>query len=191
MEIFKDEEHLVLEEEHDGIRELDNRLPPWWLWLFYITIIFSLIYIPGSILFSLIPSPEEEYQSEVRYIKSLAQKQGPSQVDDIEMGRRIFVQNCAVCHGNKGEGKIGPNLTDPYWIHGQGTLEDIEKVITKGVLPRMPTWEQSLGKTKIRQVAKYVLSLQGTNPPNAKKPEGKKVEPKASKKKSSPEKNGK
>ena len=175
MDIFKEEEHLVLEEEHDGIRELDNRLPPWWLWLFYITIIFSLIYIPGAVYFSWIPHPEEEYRREVAYIQSLAQKATPKEGDDLAAGKRIFLQNCAVCHGRQGEGKIGPNLTDEYWIKGNGTLEDIIRIVSKGVPPRMPAWEKVLGATKVKQVSQYVLSLQGTNPPNAKAPEGKKV----------------
>ena len=177
MDIFKEEEHLVLEEEQDGIRELDNRLPPWWLWLFYITIIFSVIYIPGALVFSWIPHPEEEYRQEVAYIHSLSMEQPAttSTENDLEVGKRIYIQNCASCHGKLGEGMIGPNLTDNYWIHGKGTLEDIEKVIAKGVPPQMPAWESVLGAKKVKQVAQYVLSLQGTNPPNAKAPEGKKV----------------
>ena len=90
----------------------------------------------------------------------------------LASGQAIFTQNCAACHGGSGEGGIGPNLTDEYWLHG-GDIKSIFKVVKYGVLDKgMVPWEQNLTPGQIAEVSNYILSLQGTNPPNAKAPQG-------------------
>ncbi|HLW50654.1 MAG TPA: cytochrome c, partial [Sphingobacteriaceae bacterium] len=94
----------------------------------------------------------------------------------IEAGFAIYTQNCAVCHGAVGEGGIGPNMADDYWIHG-GEIEDIFRIVKYGVIDKgMIPWEQSLTPMQIAEVSNYILTLRGTNPPDAKEPQGDKVE---------------
>lgn len=191
----------LLDHEYDGIREYDNPLPRWWLWLFYGTIIFSAVYIPYYLL-GFGPSTSEMYEQEVqaameRYPR-LAATQGstesatspgapgqepaaavsladPSVVGDaqaIAAGKEIYTANCLPCHGDKGQGLIGPNLTDNYWLHGN-EFADIVNVITNGVPDKgMIAWKSTLNPQKINQVAAFVTSLRGTNPPNPKPPQG-------------------
>jgi cytochrome c oxidase cbb3-type subunit 3 len=92
--------------------------------------------------------------------------------EKLKMGHETFMTRCAVCHGEKAEGKVGPNLTDKYWLHG-GNIQDLFKTIKYGVPSKgMVSWENSLNGTQIQEVASYVLSLQGTNPPGGKEPQG-------------------
>jgi cytochrome c oxidase cbb3-type subunit 3 len=171
---------------YDGIRELDNSLPPWWVYGFYVTIIFSVGYLwyfhtgtPGR-------GQADEYKSEMaeaQVAKEAFLKKAGNAIDEktvtlitdagrISAGKATFAANCAVCHGAAGEGKVGPNLTDVNWIHG-GTINDLFKTIKYGVPAKgMVPWEASLTPVQIQDVASFILSLQGTNPAGAKAPEG-------------------
>lgn len=179
-----EEEHeLMLDHNYDGIRELDNNLPPWWKYLFYVTIVFSVIYMGYYHILSG-PSSAKEYENEVREAQlALAATQGnqPVTADNIKLltdaaslakGKEIYTKNCASCHGNKGEGMVGPNLTDDYWIHG-GSVKDVYLVLINGVLAKgMPSWKAQFSPQDLEATASYVKSLHGTNPPNAKEAQG-------------------
>ncbi|MGK5091003.1 cbb3-type cytochrome c oxidase N-terminal domain-containing protein [Deltaproteobacteria bacterium TL4] len=172
----------LLDHDFDGIQEYNNPLPRWWLWLFYITILIAVVYFPYYHLFGG-PSSQEEYEAEVQVVKAVHQESSaviaetipevvPTTPEDIEAGKQIFATTCTPCHGQAGEGIIGPNLTDRYWLHGNKT-EDLIKVITEGVQEKgMIAWKSILGPQKIRQVEAFVETLQGTNPPNPKAPQG-------------------
>lgn len=182
-----DQEHeILMDHEYDGIRELDNNLPPWWLYMFYACILFAFIYIPYYHIGSG-ESQEEEYNAEMEvakvqkeaYLASVANKVNEKNVtaftdeSKLEAGKTIFKTFCSPCHGQKGEGGVGPNLTDEYWIHGGG-IKNLFSTIkygvpTKGMIP----WETQLTPPQIQEVASYILTLEGTNPENPKAPEGK------------------
>jgi cytochrome c oxidase cbb3-type subunit 3 len=172
---------LMPDHEYDQIRELDNPPPPLFNYVFYGTIAFSLIYL---VYFHILDGPlmKEEYENEVR-LAALQRKQMQNLVDEstvqrltesseLAAGRDIYLQNCASCHGQAGEGLVGPNLTDAYWLHG-GSIKDVFKTIKYGVPEKgMIPWQSQLSPSQMAQVASYILSLQGSNPPNAKQPEG-------------------
>jgi cytochrome c oxidase cbb3-type subunit 3 len=172
---------LMPDHEYDQIRELDNPPPPLFNYVFYGTIAFSLIYL---VYFHLLDGPlmKEEYENEVR-LAALQRKQMQNLVDEntvgqltesseLAAGKDIYLQNCTSCHGQVGEGLVGPNLTDAYWLHG-GSIKDVFKTIKYGVPEKgMIPWQSQLSPSQMAQVASYILSLQGSNPPNAKQPEG-------------------
>ncbi|HAQ18363.1 MAG TPA: hypothetical protein DCR40_03915 [Prolixibacteraceae bacterium] len=170
--------------EYDGIKELDNPLPPWLKYLFYVTIIISISYLILLFVFkdeSIIQV--KEYRKEVMAardktevaVKEEAVKMAAApmtQEQILAAGKIIYDKTCLVCHGKFGEGLVGPNFTDEYWIHG-GKPEDLLKVINEGVLEKgMISYKSQLNKTQINNVIEYILSLQGTNPPNQKAPQG-------------------
>ena len=180
----QDQDLLIKGHEYDGIKELDNPLPAWWLFTFLITIIFSFLYWIHYDLTATGPSTSAELEMELSQLQALhsaATSKEPS-VDlqslvknskALEVGQGVFAARCAVCHGAKAEGQIGPNLTDRFWIHGKGTPEDILQVVSKGVLEKgMPSWESMLSATEIQSVSVYVFTLKNSNPPNAKAPDG-------------------
>jgi cytochrome c oxidase cbb3-type subunit 3 len=185
------EESLLLEHDYDGIKELDNHLPPWWLGMFYGGIVFAVIYLLNYHVWEWSPLSAEEYEismSEAREMKAARQSTETNQIDensvellsdaaDIERGQTIYAGNCAVCHGQAGEGTVGPNLTDEYWLHG-GSISDVFKTIKHGVPDKgMIAWEGTLKPTDIQQVSSYILSLQGSNPANPKAAQGEKYTP--------------
>lgn len=181
-----EEADILMHHEYDGIRELDNVLPPWWLWLFYGTVAWGFVYLVNVHVVNLWPKQDQEYANEMAqaqadldaYLASQA-----SQVDErtvklatdagvLSQGSAIFKQNCATCHGQLGEGTAGPNLTDPYWLHGGG-IKDVFTTVKYGVSGKaMKAWKTDLKPLEIQAVSSYVLGLQGTHPPNAKAPEG-------------------
>jgi cytochrome c oxidase cbb3-type subunit III len=180
------EQDIDLGHEYDGIRELDNSLPPWWLWLFYGTIIWSAVYLWYYHVSDKGASQEQEYiaameMGEAEKAKYLATQ--ANSVDEktvtiltdaaaIAEGKEIYTANCLVCHGANGEGTVGPNFTDKYWLHG-GSINDVFKTIKYGVPEKgMISWQAQLRPAAMQKVASYILSLQGTNPPNAKAPQG-------------------
>lgn len=183
---LEEEKEILLDHNYDGIRELDNKLPPWWVNLFWATIIFGSAYMFWFHVFGGM-SQEEEYQQEVaeaaeaiqeyrRTAKGLVDASTVvilTEKEDLEAGRSIFENSCAACHRADGGGGIGPNLTDNYWILG-GTIKDVYGVISEGGRPGkgMIAWKNELKPLQIAQVASYVLSLQGTHPADAKPPEG-------------------
>ncbi len=178
---------LVMDHSYDGISELDNHLPPWWKWLFYVTIIWGIIYFFAYHVFNTLPLSISEYNNEVAYANEQMQKMktanpGPK-IDEVTVevtadpkmldnGKSTFLNTCSSCHRKDGGGDIGPNLTDEYWKHG-GNIKNLFKVITNGVPgTNMVAWGGVMSPEAIRNVASYVLTLQGTKPSNPKKPEG-------------------
>ena len=182
-----DEEHeIILDHNYDGIKELDNRLPPWWLYGFYATIIFGVIYLARFHVFGGY-SQAEEYETEVAIAKAEIEewkKTAKDLVDastvtlltessDLNAGKAIFTQSCVVCHKADGGGGIGPNLTDEYWILGGG-IKNVFTTISEGGRDGkgMVAWKSELKPSQIAQVGSYILSLQGTTPADPKAPEG-------------------
>lgn len=189
---FEKEADLMLDHNYDGIRELDNHLPPWWKWLFYSTIGFAVVYLLVFHVFDSLPLQTQEYETEVAYANEQAQKlkasnpvaaidennvEATTDAQALADGKQIFLNTCASCHRKDGGGDIGPNLTDEYWLHG-GSIKDIFKVVRHGVQgTNMIAWEGVISPDKMKNVASYVLTLQGTNPANPKKPQGELVKP--------------
>lgn len=180
------EGQIDLGHEYDGIRELDNRLPPWWLYGFYISIFFAVIYLWRYHVSHTAPLSGEELQiamakaeeQKAQYLKRSANNVDESTVKvltdaaEIASGEKVFVQNCAACHGKVGEGIVGPNLTDDYWLHG-GSVKDVFKSIKYGWPEKgMRSWKDDLSPVQIAQVSSYIKSIHGTNPPNAKAQQG-------------------
>ncbi len=176
---------VMEDHEYDGIQELDNPAPAWFQFLFYITIVFAVIYmivyhVAGSNNLS-----ADEYNREMALANAqkeeLAKTGGlinesnvTSLIDeaDLTKGKELFVVNCASCHGNSGEGIVGPNLTDDYWIHGGG-IKNVFATVKNGVPAKgMIAWQTQLNPKQMQQVSSYVLTLHGTKPPNGKPPEG-------------------
>ncbi|MGE5682692.1 MAG: cbb3-type cytochrome c oxidase N-terminal domain-containing protein [Bacillota bacterium] len=179
------EQDIVMEDNFDGIRELNNKIPPWFNILFYGTIIFSLIYLLTFHVFKTGKLSIDEYNEEMQAADlqkeilfrtgKLITENNVTQLKDagaLQSGKDVYVSKCSVCHGRQGEGLVGPNLTDDYWIHG-GSIKDVFRIIKYGVPAKgMLTWQNQLSPREIQDVASYVLSLHGTNPPNAKPPQG-------------------
>lgn len=185
------EKDILLDHDYDGIHELDNTLPPWWVWLFYITIIwgvFHMVYYvftdmgPGSIeRYEMIKAQAEEEVAEYLATKAdlVDEKSVVTLTDEaaLDKGKTIFISYCAACHGTQGEGGVGPNMTDNYWIHG-GDIKDLFKVVKYGVPEKgMISWKSQLSPVQMQQVSSYILTLVGTNPPNQKEPQGELYEP--------------
>jgi cytochrome c oxidase cbb3-type subunit III len=186
---IEEEESIILDHDYDGIKELDNHLPPWWSYLFYLTIIFAIVYVVVYHFTESLPLQEEEYeiemaeaaaQSQIRMAQNEAAGTAFSEADlelltdpDIlASGSKVFAQQCIACHRADAGGSIGPNLTDDYWIHG-GDIKSVFNIIKVGVLDKgMMSWEGVLSPTQIRDVANYIISLKGSNPPNPKAPQG-------------------
>ncbi len=180
------EADVMLHHNYDGIRELDNKLPPWWVWGFYLTIIWSAFYLLHYHVSGTGPLSGEEYRKEIAMAEKEKQERmllaGENVTEasvtvltadaDIAEGKSIFSKNCAACHLENGGGSVGPNLTDDYWIHGGG-VKNIFKVITEGVPAKgMISWKSQLSPKQIQKVSSYILTLHGTNPPGAKEPQG-------------------
>ncbi len=178
------ERDILLDHNYDGIRELDNSLPPWWKYSFYLSIIWAFFYLAYYYVGGG-PSTHDEYIAEVQQAKidvDAYNKKNALNVDEsnvkfadaagITDGADIFKTNCAACHGNSGEGNVGPNLTDDYWIHG-GTANELFKTVKYGWPAKgMKSWETDLSAVQIKNVISYIHSIRGTNPANAKAPQG-------------------
>jgi cytochrome c oxidase cbb3-type subunit 3 len=185
------EKDIMFEHDFDGIHELDNKVPPWFNILFYGSILFAGIYLLVFHVFHLKPLMIEEYADEVRVAQIQQEeliKTGAlinentvvflKDAGSLDAGQKTFMANCVPCHGQHGEGTVGPNLTDDYWIHGGG-IKNIFHTIKVGVPEKgMITWSTMLNPKQMQEVASYVISLHGTNPPNGKPPEGQKWEDK-------------
>jgi cytochrome c oxidase cbb3-type subunit 3 len=181
-------EPLLLDHEADGIRELDNKLPRWWVWLFYGTIIFAGIYLSYYHVFAkgeLAAKGQmlSEYQAEMKIgdaIKGAAMAKfeenlgalAPSQdAAVLAGGKDTFMKLCAPCHRPDGGGLVGPNLCDDYWIHGSNFVDNV-KTIWNGVPAKgMVQWKGLLKPAEITAVASYIYTLRGSKPPNPKPPE--------------------
>lgn len=183
---IKEEASIMTDHSYDGIRELDNKLPPWWLYGFYLTIVFSIGYLLYYHVFSMGKLQEEEYIAEMQrtelevqaYLASMDNLIDESSVEftddqlDLDAGREIFISKCSACHGQQGEGGVGPNLTDKFWMHG-GDVPAIFKTIKYGVPSKgMIAWQSQLSPKEMQQVASFIYTLEGTNPPNQKEAQG-------------------
>ena len=189
------EADVQLDHDYDGIRELDNALPPWWLYGFYLTVVFAAIYAWRYHYSHTAPLQVEELAIENQNAEralALYHSQAAEQVDEnnvpfndapdfLAKGRETFEKNCISCHGDLGQGaSIGPNLSDVYWLHG-GDMNSIFRTIKYGVPEKgMVAWGQQLSASKIAELASYVWSLQGSNPENPKEAQGELYEPSSS-----------
>ena len=172
------EKEPLLDHNYDGIQELDNPLPRWWVYLFYATIVFGIGYFTYY-GFGIGPDLHEELEA---HMEMMAPKEQVAVVDydalqndpaTLASGKAVFIAKCAACHAPDGGGIIGPNLTDDYWIHGEGQMSDIVTVIQKGVPEKgMLSWEALLSPEDLQAVSVYVHSLKGTTPATPKAPEG-------------------
>jgi cytochrome c oxidase cbb3-type subunit 3 len=183
---IEEEADITLDHNYDGIRELDNDLPPWWKYGFYLTILFAVIYLLHFHVINTGKLQKAEYEdqlTEAQLKLEIYKKNAANLVDEnnaivltdeasLASGKSIFIDNCAACHGKIGEGGVGPNLTDDYWIH-DGGIKDIFKTIKYGWPEKgMKSWQQDLGAKQIHEVASFIKSLKGTNPANAKEKQG-------------------
>jgi cytochrome c oxidase cbb3-type subunit 3 len=184
------EKDILMNHDYDGIRELDNSLPPWWVAMFYITIAYAVVYV-GIYHFSDYGlSQAEEYVAEMEHaeesIKEYLSKQAnlvdesnvEALLDDASLaaGKTVYEGKCAACHGMAGEGGVGPNLTDEYWLHG-GDIKSVFKTIKYGVPEKgMISWKSQLRPADMNKTASYIRTLVGTNPPNGKEPQGEKLQ---------------
>jgi cytochrome c oxidase cbb3-type subunit 3 len=179
------QDEIAFDHAFDGIRELDNKLPPWWVGLFYICIVIAVAYFAYYEVLGLGDSSAVQYEKEMAQAEEFKQLRLAalgSQVDEnsviladasgIEAGQVEFIGKCAACHLADGGGSVGPNLTDKYWLHG-GSLKDIFKTVKYGVPAKgMIAWESQLTPVQIQNVSSFILSLQGTTPATPKDPQG-------------------
>jgi len=188
MRPMEEEKDLMIDHSYDGIVELDNPIPVWFNALFYGSIIFGFIYLLVYHVFGWGMNQDQEYLHELSVAEKAKQEylaQAANLVDESTVeynaalapaGKAIFTANCAACHGANGEGTIGPNLTDRFWIHG-GEIKDIFKTVKYGVPEKgMVPWEQTLTPGQIAEVSSYIISLRDTKPANAKAAEGVEVQ---------------
>ena len=185
-EPLESEGQLLLDHDYDGIKELDNNLPPWWVYLFYASIVFGIVYM---VRFEVLgaDNQEMELKKEVAQAKiDVAEymKTAPDMMDektvtlltdpaDLATGKEIFTTNCAACHRADAGGQIGPNLTDEQWILGGG-IENIFHTLVNGGRDGkgMIAWKGTLKPKEMQKVASYIISLKGSNPADSKAPEG-------------------
>lgn len=183
---IEEEATIALDHSYDGIVELDNGMPPWLRYLFTSTILFAVVYLFNYLITNTGLNQTQEYEQEIAFAEKEAEERkllAANSLDEnsvtyledkamIEEGKVLFAQNCKACHGAAGEGTVGPNLTDAYWLHG-GKINDIFKTIKYGVPEKgMISWQAKLKPVDIQKISSYILTIQGTNPPNAKAPQG-------------------
>ena len=183
----QNDQDQLLHHSYDGIQEFDNPMPRWWVYLFWATIVFSVLYwlnVPG---FGIGKGRISDYDRDMAVAAAAAAKQraaepagaSPEQrmamtkdASVLALGRQTYTQNCAACHRADAGGQIGPNLTDDYWLHG-GALEEMHKTVADGVLEKgMPPWGKVLKPAQLDAVVAYVYTLRGTTVPNPKAPQG-------------------
>ncbi len=182
---IEDEDSLDLSHDYDGIRELDNKVPSWWTWGFFASVLFAVIYLYRMFGSETLPNQYVELAqaNEIASAEKLAYlKKGANNVDEntvkmlgsaeISEGATLFSKNCIACHGANGQGGVGPNLTDDYWIH-KGGIKDVFYTIKYGWAEKgMKSWKEDFSPVQIAQLASFVKSLHGTNPPAAKEKQG-------------------
>ncbi|MBP8822800.1 MAG: c-type cytochrome [Flavobacteriales bacterium] len=186
---MEEEQAIELDHDYDGIKELDNVLPPWWVWLFYGTIAWGVLYLVNVHVIKVWPGSTEEYKQELAQAQvdiAAFQATQTNAVDEnnvtltdeaavIAEGRTLFTANCTACHGGDASGSefsVGPNLTDAYWLHGGG-VKNIFKTIKYGVPEKgMIAWKAQLQPTEISAISSYLITLQGTGGATQKAPQG-------------------
>ena len=183
----QNDQDQLLHHSYDGIQEFDNPMPRWWVYLFWATIVFSVLYwlnVPG---FGIGKGQISDYDRDMAAAAAATAKQraaepagaSPEQrmamtkdASVLALGKQTYTQNCAACHRADAGGQIGPNLTDDYWLHG-GALEEMHKTVADGVLEKgMPPWGKVLKPAQLDAVVAYVYTLRGTTVPNPKAPQG-------------------
>lgn len=183
---MEEEGEIILDHNYDGIKELDNKLPPWWVYLFYVTILFGVIYLARFHVFGDYDQ-DLEYEQEVAAAQAAIEEYKKTAKDlvdintvelltdaaDLEAGKGIYEVNCVVCHMADGGGGIGPNLTDEYWILGGG-IKNVFNTISEGGRDGkgMVSWKPILKPAEMAQVSSYLLTFQGKTAANPKAPEG-------------------
>ena len=178
------EKDIMLDHDYDGIKELDNQLPPWWKYGFILSICWACGYLIYFHILEAAPLSAGEYVNEMAAAKAAKDAYmltAKNNVDEntivfdksyLADGQTIFTDNCVACHGDKGQGGVGPNLTDDYWLHG-GKISDIFKTVKYGWPANgMKSWQSDFSSIQIAQVVCYVKSLKGSNPPDPKAPQG-------------------
>jgi len=183
---IEEEGEIILDHNYDGIKELDNNLPPWWIYGFYATIVFALVYmvryhvlgaddqfVEYEIEYAEAAKAIEEYKKNAKDLVDVNTVELLTEASDLKAGKKIFEINCVACHMADGGGGIGPNLTDEYWILGGG-IKNVFNTISEGgrAGKGMIAWKASLKPAEMAQVASYLLQFQGTTPANPKDPEG-------------------
>ena len=185
---LSEEKDMMEDHDYDGIKELNNPTPAWFMFLFYATIIIAVAYMFSYHVFNIGKLQEQEYaielqDAEINKKAFLAKSANNVDENNIKLintvavlndGKAIFLKNCVACHGEKGQGTVGPNLTDEYWIHG-GTIGSVFKTVKYGVPEKgMISWEKQLTPKQMADVSNYIKSLANTNPPNPKEQQGNK-----------------
>lgn len=183
---ISEEKDIILDHNYDGIHELDNVLPPWWVYMFYATMIFAFVYIVRFHVVKEYNQTEEfemevaaanlaieEYKKTAKDIVDVNTVIRLTEASDLNNGKKIFESNCVACHMADGGGGIGPNLTDEYWILGGG-IKNVFRTISEGGRDGkgMVSWKAILKPAEMAQVASYVLTFEGTTPANPKAAEG-------------------
>ena len=183
---IEEEKDMMLEHEFDGIRELNNPVPGWFNFLFYGSIAFGIMYFVTYHVTGWGMLQEEEYVVEMKQAdveKKIYLAKSANNIDEssvkvsseasvISAGMAVYKANCVACHGEKGQGTVGPNLTDEFWIHGS-KIDYVFKTIKYGVPEKgMMSWEKVLSPKQISEVSNYILSIKGTAPENPKAPQG-------------------
>ncbi|MEM1094939.1 MAG: cbb3-type cytochrome c oxidase N-terminal domain-containing protein [Bacteroidota bacterium] len=182
----KNTDRVIAGHRYDGIREYDNPMPAWWVWIFWATGVFAVFYVVGITYFGWINTYEQDLEIGVAEIAALREAAASSSPtfdaamlasytgvpEHISAGAEYYAQYCAACHGAEGQGLIGPNLTDEYWLHGN-TEEDIFRVTSEGILDKgMPAWDGALTPEQRAQTVAFIRSIYDTNPAGAKEPQG-------------------
>lgn len=179
------EADVLLDHDYDGIRELDNALPPWWKWGFYVSLVAGVAYMLHFHVLGTGMDPEQEYRAELAEGRRLEEQYKArtknlvdednvtlADADGIEAGKALYTQSCVACHAGDGGGGIGPNLTDQNWIHGGG-MNDIYRTIKLGYPEKgMQAWNNVYSPVQMKNIASYIRSLQGSKPANPKEPQG-------------------
>jgi cytochrome c oxidase cbb3-type subunit 3 len=169
---IEEEYKILMDHEYDGIRELDNNLPPWWVWMFFATVIFAVVYLLNYHVFKTgdlqVKAYEKEIKRSEKEVKAYLSKMSMNvdetnatlmaDAGDLDKGKAIFETNCVTCHNPKGEGNIGPNLTDKNWIYGYD-IKEVFKTVKTGTPNGMPEHNSKFNPVQIQQVASFVLSL--------------------------------
>lgn len=183
---IEDEGSIMLDHDYDGIKELDNNLPPWWKYGFYLTIVIGIVYLINYHVTKTSPLQGEEYKISLKkaeaeiaeFMKTSANNVDENSVKlltdaaDVKAGKDIFVANCAACHLADGGGSVGPNLTDDYWLHG-GSVKDVFKTIKYGWPDKgMKSWKDDFSPMQIAQLTSFIKTLKGTTPAKPKEKQG-------------------
>ena len=186
VEVYEDEQHILLDHNYDGIRELNHPLPGWWVATFALTIVFAVPYYLMHTFFGA-ETINQELANDMNRITEIqassVEEKGSFDQEKYsayilgpkvaKSGKKTYKRKCKACHGANGEGGIGPNLTDKFWLHGDGKAEAVYGSINTGIPDKgMQAWGPVLGEEKMFAVLKYVLEFQGTSPANQKAPQG-------------------